>query len=140
MKILHISTRLIVGGSQENTILSCRGQVEKGHEVHLAFGPIFGPEGSMLGDATKVDGIKTHEVPDLVREIAPLRDWRAYRQLRALIREIDPDVVHTHSSKAGVLGRAAGWAEGGKLGKRTIVHTIHGPPFHKYEKPWRNKH
>ncbi|MBL8746504.1 MAG: glycosyltransferase family 1 protein, partial [Phycisphaerae bacterium] len=46
MRILHISTRLIIGGSQENTILSCEGQAQRGHEVHLAYGPIFGPEGS----------------------------------------------------------------------------------------------
>ena len=48
MRILHLSTRLILGGSQENTVLSCEGQSRLGHEVHLAFGPIYGPEGSML--------------------------------------------------------------------------------------------
>ena len=48
MRILHISTRLILGGSQENTLLSCEGQARLGHEVHLAFGPIYGPEGSLL--------------------------------------------------------------------------------------------
>ena len=48
LRILHISTRLILGGSQENTVLSCEGQSRAGHEVHLAYGPIYGPEGSML--------------------------------------------------------------------------------------------
>lgn len=79
-----------------------------------------------------------HEIPDLVRELSPLRDWKALRQLRALIREIGPDVVHTHSSKAGVLGRMAAWKEGGRRGRPLVVHTIHGPPFHRYERAWRN--
>lgn len=143
VRILHISTRLIIGGSQENTVLSCEGQAARGHEVHLAYGPIFGPEGSMLG---RVEGFRTregrsivtHEVPDLVRDLSPLRDRRAEEQLRALIREVEPDVVHTHSSKAGVLGRMAGWREGGSAGRRGVVHTIHGPPFHTYEAAWRN--
>lgn len=156
MRILHISTRLILGGSQENTILSCEGQARMdggGHEVHLAFGPIYGPEGSLLArvegfnkaqsskckvqsgetaeDAAAGDssdariGIATHVVPNLVREVNPLRDWRAVVELRALIREIKPDVVHTHSSKAGVLGRIAAWKEC----VPRVVHTIHGPPF-----------
>lgn len=143
MRILHISTRLILGGSQENTILSCEGQARLGHDVHLAFGPIFGPEGSMLDRVSRFrteDGraITTHEVPTLVRELAPFTDWRCYRDLRALVRRIDPDVVHTHSSKAGIIGRAAAWAEGGRSGRRAVIHTIHGPPFHRFEKRWRN--
>jgi glycosyltransferase involved in cell wall biosynthesis len=143
MRILHISTRLILGGSQENTILSCEGQTRLGHDVHLAYGPIYGPEGSML---ERVQGFRTadsraitrHEIPTLVRELSPLTDWRCYHELRTLIQRIAPDVVHTHSSKAGILGRAAAWAEGGRAGRRAVVHTIHGPPFHRFEKRWRN--
>lgn len=143
MRILHLSTRLILGGSQENTILSCEGQARRGHEVHLAFGPIFGPEGSMLERvrAFRTDsgaGITTHEVGTLVREIAPATDRRCLRDLRALIRGLRPDVVHTHSSKAGILGRWAAWNEGGRTGRPAVVHTIHGPPFHPLEKAWRN--
>ncbi len=144
LRILHVSTRLIIGGSQENTILSCERQMADGHEVHLAYGPIYGPEGSMLarvrGFATG-DGraIATHEVPDLIRAIHPLRDARCLGQLRRLVRDVDPDVVHTHSSKAGILGRAAGWREGGRAGRRAIVHTIHGSPFHPYERAWKNR-
>lgn len=131
MIILHVSTRLIIGGSQENTLLSCEGQARAGHRVHLAFGPIYGPEGSMLPRVQRFNRdnptapITTHELPSLVRHIAPLKDLAALRQLRSLVRAVKPDVVHTHSSKAGVLGRAAAWAE------RTpaVVHTIHGPPF-----------
>lgn len=138
MKILHISTRLILGGSQENTVLSCEGQAQLGHEVHLAFGPIYGPEGSLLGRVqtfrtTNGQAIATHVVPHLVREVRPLADYRGYRELRSLIRALQPDIVHTHSSKAGVSGRAAAWAEAASRvsGARPlgIVHTIHGPPF-----------
>lgn len=137
MKILHISTRLIVGGSQENTILSCEGQSRRGHEVHLAFGPQFGPEGSMVQriDRFNTDNpnpIQTHIVHDLVREVAPLKDFRCLRALTDLVRAVEPDIVHTHSSKAGILGRLAAW----KIAKHrpsdhplAVVHTIHGPPF-----------
>ncbi len=144
MRILHISTRLILGGSQENTVLSCEGQATKGHDVHLAFGPIFGPEGSMLERVNAFstpDGqkITTHDLPHMVRELSPIKDWFAGRECRKLIRKIQPDIVHTHSSKAGIIGRAAAWKEGGKQGKRAVIHTIHGLPFHPYEKWWRNK-
>ncbi len=138
MRICHISTRLILGGSQENTVLSCEGQARMGHEVHLAFGPIYGPEGSMLDRvrAFRTDDdrvIHTHEVPDLIREIHPLRDARALAHLTRLIHELDPDIVHTHSSKAGILGRLAAWhVRKRRVTRPAIVHTIHGPPFHRY--------
>ncbi len=83
--------------------------------------------------------ILTHDVPHLAREINPIADWKCYRELRRLIRELRPDVVHTHSSKAGIIGRAAAWAEGGCDGCVRVVHTIHGPPFHRYESWWRNR-
>ncbi len=204
MRILHISTRLILGGSQENTVLSCEGQARLGHEVHLAFGPIFGPEGSLLnrvevfnknqkgglfsqgsglssphrasnhltreanrsqdsglespppcdeddappcGDTRPpITPIGIHTIPNLCRELSPRKDLLAYRELKRLIAELEPDIVHTHSSKAGVLGRAAAWsvrAHGlesratphGSESRATesllpaIIHTIHGPPF-----------
>ena len=125
-RILHISTRLILGGSQENTVLSCEGQVALGHEVHLAYGPIYGPEGSMLDRVRAFGQIETHEVPHLIRPVRPTADSRAYSELKSLIDEIKPDVVHTHSSKAGILGRLAAWHA---RSKPAVVHTIHGPPF-----------
>jgi glycosyltransferase involved in cell wall biosynthesis len=154
MRILHISTRLILGGSQENTVLSCEGQARLGHDVHLAFGPIYGPEGSLLDRVRTFRtpdgrGITTHVVPHLIRAVNPLADWRSYRELTSLVRSLKPDIVHTHSSKAGILGRAAAceaaWPSAHSLfstrfvayGARRaingsgpgIIHTIHGPPF-----------
>ncbi|MEO0512276.1 MAG: glycosyltransferase [Planctomycetota bacterium] len=142
MRVLHISTRLILGGSQENTVLSCEGQAERGYEVHLAFGPIFGPEGSMLDrvEAFRTSNgqtIRTHELPNLVREVDPRKDHRCWsRDLRRLLQETRPDVVHTHSSKAGVLGRWAAWLTRDEGRPRpAVVHTIHGPPFMPVEGP-----
>ena len=158
LTILHISTRLIQGGSQENTVLSCEGQAALGHDVHLAYGPIFGPEGSYFDRANDFiapngNKITMHEVPHMVRQIAPMTDLKAYRELKALIEKIKPDIVHTHSSKAGVIGRAAAWSvlkmnrtvkKPGSANRATgegwpgVVHTIHGPPFHRYLPKWKN--
>jgi len=136
LKILHISTRLILGGSQENTVLSCEGQAELGHDVHLAFGPIFGPEGSLFDRAdafrtTSGARIGVHELPNLGRELNPIKDHFCFhKDLKKLITELNPDVVHTHSSKAGILGRWAAWVARDAHGKRpAVIHTIHGPPF-----------
>jgi len=139
MRILHISTRLILGGSQENTVLSCEEQARRGHDVHLAFGPIFGPEGSMRprveafnhnASATGTQPISLHEVPALIREVRPSQDLRAKRSLTELIERLSPDVVHTHSSKAGIVGRLAAWSvKERRGGSPRVIHTIHGPPF-----------
>ncbi len=145
LRILHISTRLILGGSQENTVLSCEGQMSLGHEVHLAFGPIYGPEGSMLDrvEAFRTEdnrAINAHEIPSMVRQISPIRDAKCYLELKKLIGEIKPDIVHTHSSKAGIIGRAAAWSvyKKSKHRRPAVIHTIHGPPFHKYLSSWKN--
>jgi glycosyltransferase involved in cell wall biosynthesis len=140
MRIMHVSTRLILGGSQENTVLSCEGQLARGNDVALVFGPIYGPEGSLLGRAQAyrapdARAIELIETPNLVREISPLRDLKCLSDLRAIIRSWRPQVVHTHSSKAGILGRLAAWAERVPC----VVHTVHGPPFHRYETWWRNR-
>jgi len=125
MKILHIITRLIQGGAQQNTVLSCAAQVKAGHEVHLAYGPIYGPEGSLLDEA-KASGAVLHEVSSMRRAVNPWHDLRCYFAIRKLIREVKPDVVHTHSSKAGIIGRAAAWKEH----VSAVIHTVHGLPFH----------
>lgn len=144
MRILHISTRLILGGSQENTVLSCEGQCALGHDVHLAFGPIYGPEGSMLPRVESFRHgerrITPHVVPHMVRELSPRADWLALRELEQLIAHLRPDIVHTHSSKAGILGRVAAWRvwRASRDARPAVVHTIHGPPFHKHEARWRN--
>lgn len=137
MRILHVITRLILGGAQQNTVLTCAAQVAAGHEVWLAYGPIYGPEGSLLDEARR-SGAKLVELPCMRRALLPVHDVLCYRSLRRLIREIGPDVVHTHSSKAGILGRAAAWAERGRRSRTSsdglrpvVIHTVHGLPFHE---------
>lgn len=134
MRVLHIITRMIVGGAQENTRFNCL-DLAKLHrdEVILITGPSRGAEGSLLEQSkTRGDnseGFEIIEIPSLIRAIDPLRDQKAYRDLRSRIRRIKPDVVHTHSAKAGLLGRAAAWRERVPC----VVHTVHGAPFHPYQ-------
>src|SRR6186997_1568060 len=104
MKIVHVITRLIVGGAQENTILSCEGQHARGHDVTLITGPPIGPEGSLMERATR-GGYRVIVVDKMRRAINPLRDWQTYHKLIRLIEDLKPDVVHTHSSKAGIIAR-----------------------------------
>jgi len=124
MKIVHIITRLIIGGAQENTLLSCEGQHDLGHEVTLITGPAIGPEGSLMKRAQSY-GYKVIVIDDMHRAIHPREDWQTYRTIIATLQRIKPDIVHTHSSKAGIIGR---WAAK-KAGCRGIVHTIHGLAF-----------
>src|SRR5277367_3575360 len=135
MRIVHVITRLIIGGAQENTLLTVEGLHHQYHDdVTLITGPAEGPEGDLFGRAEQL-GLKAEVFPELVRPIRPIVDLKAYRRLRAAFRRLKPDVVHTHSSKAGILGRAAAWHE--KV--PAVVHTIHGMPFGPFETPLRNR-
>jgi glycosyltransferase involved in cell wall biosynthesis len=126
MRICHVITRLIVGGAQENTLLTCRGLVRAGHEVTLVAGPETGPEGSLWSWAESGCG-RVIRLDPLRRNVHPWHDLRALQQLTRRLREVRCDVVHTHSSKAGILGRqAARWAN-----VPVIVHTIHGMSFNR---------
>ena len=129
MRVLHIITRMIIGGAQENTLYNCLDLVrDYGDEVILATGPSLGPEGRLLEQGRAGD-LKIEIIPSLKRSILPWSDIRCYQQLRQLIRRIQPDVVHTHSAKAGFLGRLAAWKEQ----VPAIIHTVHGAPFHPYQ-------
>src|SRR5688572_1423993 len=124
MRIVHVITRLIIGGAQENTLLSCEGQHDRGQDVTLITGPAIGPEGTLLERALGY-GYRVEIVDDMRRAIHPLKDLRTYQHLARRLREIEPDVVHTHSSKAGIIGR---WAAR-RANVPVIVHTIHGLAF-----------
>lgn len=126
MHICHIITRLIIGGAQENTVLSCKGLVERGHRVTLMAGPETGPEGS-LWDAARQSGAELIPIETMRRAVRFQDDIRAYRALMQQFRSLRPDIVHTHSSKAGILGRAAA----NKAAVPVIVHTIHGMSFNR---------
>ena len=133
LKICHVITRMIVGGAQENTLLTIIGHLQKGHEVTLVTGPSPGPEGELLANKD-FPPFEIVTNPHLVREINPWHDWQAYRSLKKFFRSRNFDVVHTHSSKAGVVARVAA----AHAGVPFVTHTVHGQAFHRYEKPWKN--
>lgn len=126
MHICHVITRLIIGGAQENTLLTCEGLHERGYRVTLISGPTRGPEGSLV-DRARAGGYEFIELPELIRAVNPWMDARARRYLAMEFQRLRPDVVHTHSSKAGILGRFA--ARDARV--RHIVHTIHGMSFNR---------
>ena len=135
MRIVHVITRLIVGGAQENTLLSCRGQHQRGHDVTLITGPSTGPEGSLLARASS-EGYRIIELPKLIRAVRPITDISATRRLVKLFRQLSPDIIHTHSSKAGILGRIAAARYNFPVNPKrrparraAIVHTVHGLAF-----------
>ena len=132
MKICHVITRMIVGGAQENTLLTIKGHIEKGHEVVLVTGFSPGREGELLKNV-EMPPFKIVEIPEMVREVSPFKDLKALRKLREYFKKEKFDVVHTHSSKAGIIGRIAAR----QAGVPVVVHTVHGQAFHAYEKPWK---
>jgi glycosyltransferase involved in cell wall biosynthesis len=134
MRVTHVITRLIVGGAQENTIASVLGlQKKTGFELNLISGPSTGPEGSMEHLFADQPRILT-TVPELVRPVHPLKDFVALRKLERIFRETKPHIVHTHSGKAGILGRLAA----AKAGVPVVVHHIHGPSFGPFQGPLAN--
>ena len=128
MKVVHIITRLILGGAQENTLLTVDDQHHLWKDdVVLVTGPAIGPEGSLI-ERARQRRLDLRIIPELRREIHLWRDWQSYRHMVRLLGEFGPDIVHTHSSKAGILGRVAA----SRL-KIPVVHTIHGSPFHPFQ-------
>ena len=141
MRILHLITRMDRGGSAVNTLTCALAQQRAGHAVHLGMGASM--ESDMSADermatgqglqAFRDAGGATHELTGLLRRLG-MHDLRAWRQMRALLAQVRPDVVHTHTSKAGALGRLAAWGR-----TRAVVHTPHGHIFHGYFGPAKSR-
>jgi glycosyltransferase involved in cell wall biosynthesis len=124
IKAVHVVTRLDLGGAQQNTLHTVRNLDPKRYEAVLLCG-----RGGVLDSELQSwpdDGPRWRFVDHLVREISPGRDFLAFLELRRFFLEERPAVVHTHSSKAGILGRLAAWAAGVPV----VVHTFHGFGFH----------
>jgi glycosyltransferase involved in cell wall biosynthesis len=131
-KILHLITRLIVGGAQENTMYTAALLDKTRFLVDVISGPQTGSEGSLI-ETTRNLGVNLEILPDLVREINPWKDLSALWQLFIRMKMGHYRIVHTHSSKAGILGRIAA-----KLaGIPVIIHTVHGWSFHGQMSPAR---
>ncbi len=132
-KIIHIITRLDMGGSAQNTLLTCLGLTER-YDLVLVHG--ISLESQMTDwEKQSVDmgikkaeerGVKVILIPSLVRRIDPVRDFQTLFSLwRLMIRE-KPTIVHTHTSKAGILGRLAAKMAAVPI----IIHTPHGHVFY----------
>jgi len=140
LRIVHIITRLILGGAQENTLITCKLLAQRGHEVTLITGPAIGPEGQLF-DQTQGQKYQTVVVDEMRRAIDPAKDYVSYGRLKELLRELKPDIVHTHSAKAGILGRFAARSLKGQWApnRPAVVHSLHGLSFHPYQGPWLNR-
>lgn len=130
MRILHFITLLELGGAQQNTLHTCRRLAERGHDVWLASGA-----GGQLDEQAQGAPFEHVSLEHLVRPISARKDPRAFLEMVALVHRLRPDVVHTHSSKAGMLGRLAGRLGGAKA----VVHSVHGWSFSPFHPPLRRR-
>ncbi len=138
IKVLHIITKLELGGAQQNTLYTVENINKEKFDVYLITGC-----GGILDEKAKFiskkKDVKLFFVKNLVREINPIKDFIALVELIILLSKIKPDVVHTHSSKAGILGRWSAFFVGlicKIINKKIIkiIHTFHGFAFSAYHK------
>ena len=121
LRIVHLITRLLNAGAEENTLATCLHQVRAGHQVWLVHGDEFNP----AWYDTLPPALTLVRMDEMVHAIRPGRDLAALRALRRLYAQLRPDVIHTHQSKAGILGRLAAFGSG----IPAVVHTVHIAPF-----------
>jgi len=133
--VVHIITKLELGGAQQNTLYTVANLDRKRFRPVL----VCGPGGELYETAANIDGCEFHTARSLVRNIRPLKDIQALIELYFLLRKVTRDsgagpvIVHTHSSKAGILGRIAAYMAGIEF----IVHTIHGFGFNDRQTAFR---
>jgi glycosyltransferase involved in cell wall biosynthesis len=130
IRVLHLITRLIVGGAQENTMFTASMLDKRRFQVEVLSGPQTGSEGSLIKEVRQ-RGIPLTILPELLRQVSPKEDLLALWKLYRLMRKQRYTIVHTHSSKAGILGRLAARLAGVPI----IIHTVHGWSFHDYMSP-----
>ncbi|HXG48432.1 MAG TPA: glycosyltransferase, partial [Methylomirabilota bacterium] len=127
-RILHLITRAAIGGSQDNTFCTCERHDRDRFEIHLA----CNPDGAWLDRARRAADF-FHPVPSLVTPIRPFQDARALVEIIRILRRGRYDLVHTHTAKAGILGRIAA-----RLCRvPVVVHTYHAFPWHDFMPAWR---
>jgi glycosyltransferase involved in cell wall biosynthesis len=127
VKVAHVITRLDLGGAQQNTLHTVRRLDPARFETLLVCG-----RGGLLDDEVRADAsVRAVFLDSLVREVSPLKDLLALLELTRVFAERRPAVVHTHSSKAGILGRLAA----ALAGVPVVVHTYHGFGFHDLQRP-----
>ncbi|MBI5464315.1 MAG: glycosyltransferase family 4 protein [Ignavibacteriales bacterium] len=131
VRVLHIITVFSLGGATENTLLSAEGLLKRGYDVQILTGMNIESEGSLFERARR-NNVPVKVFPLLRRSIHPVYDVVALMQIFFFLVKERFDIVHTHSSKAGFLGRLAAAAAGVPV----VIHTIHGLPFHDYQNKW----
>jgi len=134
MKIVRIIARLNVGGPAIHAILLTHEFRKRGHDSLLVVGPVPETEGNMEYYASKWNVLLVR-VPELIRPLSLKNDWVAFWKIFRLLRRERPDIVHTHTAKAGTLGRAAAILAGTPV----ILHTFHGNIFDGYFSPARTR-
>lgn len=130
LRVLHVITRMIVGGAQENTMLSCALIDRTRFSSTILCGSETGVEGELHSES-RARGIPVELEPSLVRRLSPWHDLVAMLKLWRRMKQERYDIVHTHSSKAGILGRIAARLAGVPV----IVHTTHGWGFNSHQPP-----
>lgn len=126
--VLMVVTLFGIGGATETVVSLAAGLKEKGYKVDIVAGLPIASEGDMYEEAKK-QGISVLTLKSMVRDIHLYKDLVTLLFLVRTLRKNKYDIVHTHSSKAGVLGRIAGWMARVPV----VVHTIHGLPYHQYQ-------
>jgi glycosyltransferase involved in cell wall biosynthesis len=126
-KVIHVITKLELGGAQKVVLMTLERLPRDRYDVAL----VTGPNGLLVDWATRIEDLQCVWLPSLVREIRPVQDLKALVGLYRLFRREKPHIVHTHSSKAGMLGR---WAAR-LAGVPFIFHTVHGFAFHDFQRP-----
>ncbi len=126
INVAHIVTKLELGGAQQNTLYTVQHLNKDKYKPMLIYGT-----GGMLDHIANTlhQEVKTCPIPQLIRRINPIKDWKAFKELKRLFKEEKVDIVHTHSSKAGILGRWAAYFARVPV----IIHTFHGFGFHDYQ-------
>ncbi len=128
LRILNVITRMIVGGAQETVLLACALVDRERFSCEILTGPQTGSESELHGE-TRARGIPLHVEPAMLRELHALQDPLALMRVARFIRRGGYDIVHTHTAKAGVLGRIAARMAGVPV----VVHTVHGWEFQAAE-------
>jgi len=128
MKVLQFITRLDLGGAQETCLQQCRLLLRRGDEVHL----LTAAGGELMGDARALSGLRLHVWSDWAHAVGPLRDLRCLLRLARMLRRERFDLLHTHCSKAGLVGRLAAAVAGGPT---RVIHHVHGWSFNPIQ-PW----
>ena len=135
VKVVRVIARLNMGGPALHVAYLSEGLRERGYDTTLVAGTLARGEDSMSFVAEEL-GVRVERVPELSREISPLRDLRAILRLAQLIRRERPQILHTHTAKAGAVGRIAALAAG-HARPPIIVHTFHGHVLRGYFDPVR---